>query len=735
MRKVAAATAVVMAMAGVTSFGAGLSFADGGRSGATATGGSTAGADLFQQNSAQEGRLNSWCGQPSDVFISPAGARMRGRCLNHDGSFNAFAHTRSKGAHVEGGSTIATVEQQNIAQKGRLNDACANLNDSSPTIQGGRVESDCRNHDRSLSKQVLVKGGGARISGGSSLVEAVLQQNIAQQGRQNNACANAVFSNFAVSDGRLDSDCRNHDGSLSKQVLVNGGGAHVEGGSAELDVHHQNIAQDGRQNNACAHLMNEDFTVTGGRAESDCRNHDLSLSKQVLVKGGGAHVTGGSSTVQTVEQQNIAQEGRQNNACANLNDADFEATDGKVGGDCRNHDRSLNRRVLVNGGGAHVEGGSSTTLDVTQQNIAQEGRQNNACGNLNDGDFTLTGGRVAGKCGTTVRSYSNHVLAKGGGAHAEGESGAADIIQQNIAQEGRQNNACGNHNDADFTLTGGGRLADKCRTTDRSFNKHVEVKGGGAHAEGGSSSGEEAGAFQSNIAQEGRQNNACGNLNDADFTLAGGRVAGKCRTTDRSFNKHVRAKGGGARAEGGSATLSLEQQNIAQEARQNNACGNLNEPEAETPNVSGSQVSTECGSKDRSFNKHVLVKGGGARAEGGSTTGGDVNQQNIAQEGRQNNACGNLNGGSVTLTDSRVKNRCKSADESTNVGTKEAGVGALAEGGSSTADLFQQNTAQSGRQNNNCGNPNNLTLTATGSRSTTQCIAVDRSTNIGTINR
>ncbi|MEV6317548.1 hypothetical protein [Streptomyces sp. NPDC051776] len=62
-----------------------------------------------------------------------------------------------------------------------------------------------------------------------------------------------------------------------------------------------------------------------------------------------------------------------------------------------------------------------------------------------------------------------------------------------------------------------------------------------------------------------------------------------------------------------------------------------------------------------------------------------------------------------------------------------AEVGARATGGSGTLDVFQQNTAQEARQNN--GNPNNLTLTATGSRTQAHCVAVDRSTNIGTVNR
>ncbi|CAM5457703.1 hypothetical protein [Streptomyces aurantiogriseus] len=67
------------------------------------------------------------------------------------------------------------------------------------------------------------------------------------------------------------------------------------------------------------------------------------------------------------------------------------------------------------------------------------------------------------------------------------------------------------------------------------------------------------------------------------------------------------------------------------------------------------------------------------------------------------------------------------------MGTREIGHGAKAEGGSSAMGLSQQNTAQSGRQNNNCGNPNDLTVTATGSRRQVQCTAVNRSTNIGTV--
>ncbi|MEV6319401.1 hypothetical protein [Streptomyces sp. NPDC051776] len=866
MRRVAAATAVVMAMAGVTSFGAGAAFADNKPGGATVTGGSATGTDLdlIQDNSAQEGRLNSLCGQLNNASLSPEGVRTRGRCLNHDGSVNAFAHTRSKGAHVEGGtggaegvefnqqniaqkgrlnnacadqndfnpstlegsrldsdcrnkdrsfslhtlvtsggarveggSAATNVEQQNIAQEGRLNNACADTNDLDPTIEDSRVDSDCRNKDGSVSNKVLVKSGGARIEGGSSSAANVEQQSIAQEGRQNNACANFEDSDFTLDPGRLDSDCRNKDGSFNKKVLVKSGGARIEGGSSSTSsVAQQNIAQEGRQNNACANGEDADFTLDPGRLDSDCRNKDRSVSKKVLVKSGGARIEGGSSSTSSVAQQNIAQEGRLNNACANLEDADFTLTGGRLDSDCRNKDGSFNKKVLVKSGGARIEGGNATstvgeqnvaqegrqnnacvdgrgadfsvdpgrldsdcgnnddsvskkvlvksggarieggsaTSTVQQQNIAQEGRQNNACANLEDSDFTLTGGRVDSDCRNKDGSFNKKVRVKSGGARIEGSSATSTVEQQNIAQEGRQNNACANLEDSDFSVDPG-RVDTDCRNKDGSFNKKVLVKGRGAHIEGGSSS--IASVEQQNIAQDGRQNNACANGNDADFTLTGGRLDAKCGNKDHSFNKHMLVKGGGAHVEGGSTTAAdVFQYNVAQEGRQNNACANPNEPA--TLDVTDGRVDTKCGNKDHSFNKHVLVKDGGARAEGGSSTATEeleAFQYNTAQSGRQNNGCANPNEGDITLTGSRVENRCKTIDESKNLGTKVSGGGALAEGGSSTADLFQQNTAQTGRQSNHCGNPNNLTLTATGSRAQSHCTAADRSTNIGTINR
>ncbi|MEV6316755.1 hypothetical protein [Streptomyces sp. NPDC051776] len=306
------------------------------------------------------------------------------------------------------------------------------------------------------------------------------------------------------------------------------------------------------------------------------------------------------------------------------------------------------------------------------------------------------------------------------------------MSQQNVAQEDRQNNFCSSGNDDSGISLNGGRVDERCWNKDASFNKGTLVKGGGARAEGGSSTG--GSLRQQNLAQEGRQNNNCASPNDATgIALTGGRVDESCWNKDGSFSKHTVVKGGGARAEGGSSTQHVGQQNAAQEGRQNNFCSSGNDDADFT--VSGGRVEARCKNKDVSFNHKAFVKGGGARVEGGSSTGGSVHQQNVAQEGRQNNNCNNPNGGNFTVTGSRYEVRCKTEDGSANVRTADFGGGARATGGSGTLEVLQQNTAQEGRQNNSCGNPNNLPLTATGSRTQAHCVAADRSTNIGTVNR
>ncbi|MEV6318985.1 hypothetical protein [Streptomyces sp. NPDC051776] len=584
-------------------------------------------------------------------------------------------------------------------------------------------------------------GGKARARGGSDTVGGVFLQNTAQSSRQNNNCnnPNAVSEEMLLSGGRAEGRCVTGDGSLTAFSRIQPGPADAEGGSSALDLGQQNTAQRGQQNNNCHNPNESEVEVTGGRVEGRCTDRDFSVTKHTRVEGGSARAEGGSSADAEVNQQNVAQSGRQNNNCNHLNSSGIEVTGGRVEGRCTDRDFSVTKHGRVKGGGARAEGSSGTggSAEVDQQNVAQSGRQNNNCNNLNDDSFLeVTEGRVGARCGTQDASFSWHTDVRGGGARAEGSGVPAVVEQVSIAQEGRQNNNCNNPNFGDETLeVTGGRLDAHCGAQDASYSQHTHVRGGGARAEGGFSGDTGGGDLnEQNVAQEGRQNNNCNNPNEsADFHVTGGRAGVRCGNKDASFSKHARVKGGGARAEGGSATVAnAGQQNIAQEGRQNNTCHNPNITSIE---VTGSRSDARCGTKDGSFNKHTLVKGGGTRAEAGSSTAAVVEQQNVAQEGRQNNACANPNATDITVERGRSQVGCRTVDHSANLGTADIGGGAQAEGGSSTADLFQQNTAQEGRQNNDCASPNNLTLTTTGSRTHAQCTTVDRSTNIATINR
>ncbi|MEU6083909.1 hypothetical protein [Streptomyces sp. NPDC047108] len=452
--------------------------------------------------------------------------------------------------------------------------------------------------------------------------------------------------------------------------------------------------------------------------------------------GPGARATGGSSTAGDQFQQNTAQSSRQNNNCGNPNteteeDETISLTGGRLDSRCKTVDGSFNKSAKVRSGGANAEGGSGVD-SFGQQNTAQSGRQNNNCANPNAIELiSVTGGRVEGFCTDKDRSVNLHTKTKGGPANATGGSGTEfSLNQQNIAQEGRQNNNCANPNDPDVVISGG-RSTGHCRNKDASFSRHTLSTGRGANASGGGGLG--ANIDEQNIAQSGRQNTNCHNPNDADIELTGGRDEADCWTADHSKSVRTAEIGGGAEATGGASGADLEQQNVAQEGRQNTNCANSNSLDLE---ITGGRTSSRCGHKDGSLNHDTLVKGGGARATGGSSTGGTAFQQNIAQEGKQNNNCANPNAGDVTITGGRDRTDCRTTDHSLNAHTQDFGGGAEAEGGSSIGgELFQQNVAQSGRQNNNCGNPNNLVVTLSGARNSNQCQAVDVSRNIGTVNR
>ncbi len=452
-------------------------------------------------------------------------------------------------------------------------------------------------------------------------------------------------------------------------------------------------------------------------------------------RGHGATVEGGSSTVAGVFQQNTAQTHGQNTNCSNTEDR-FNGPSMLSGGRtvfrCVTGDASFNKDTVVEHRGAHVLGGSSAG-DVNQQNTAQQGRQNTNCNNANGPGITLTGGRTDGRCVNLDGSRNKETLVRSGGAKTSGGFSPENIVQQNTAQEGRQNNDCANPNDL-FATVSGSRTDHRCANRDGSRNKHAVVKRRGAEADGGS--GGLTTVFQQNVSQEGRQNNKCGSPSIEFPTLTGSRTDSRCRNRDHSRNKGTLVESGGAEADGGSsATGGVSQQNTAQEGRQNNNCDNHNGQFDFT--LQGARVRERCFTEDGSLNKGTLVKGGGARADGGSVSArfAVVGQQNTAQEGRQNNSCGNHDNARTTLTGSRTEDSCAAIDRSANVGAAEVSRGADTDGGSSVMNLFQQNTAQEGRQNNACGNPNSLTLTATGSRLRTGCLAVDESRNFDTVER
>ncbi|MFE1755571.1 hypothetical protein ACFW88_34400 [Streptomyces anandii] len=529
MRKLAAATLMAMTMGSFTSYVGGVAFAVG-PGGATATGGS-AGGDLSQQNVAQEGRQNSACDLSTAGDISLDPGQLRGRCVNGDGSYNEFTRVRYKGARAVGGDGVTSVEQQNIAQKGRQNNACADSIDFTLEVTGGLVGDECSNKDHSRNKYTLFQSGGADAVGASGL-DGPFQNNIAQEGRQNNACATNNDADFDLTGGRTTSRCDNGDGSDNERVLTKGGGAHVKSGSG-TGFEEENIAQEGRQNNACDSGVFFLPDLEGGRLASECVNRDHSSSKDVLVRGGGSRVRGGDGAE---FQQNIAQEGRQNNACDNsLFPEPPDAGDARVDSRCANVDGSRTKDAVIKGRGTRVDGGSSAA-SLIQQNIGQEGRQNNACNNVNMvdvTDLTLSGGSAEFRCATVDRSENEGTKEIGGGARIHGGSAVADANQQNIAQEGRQNNACGNHNALDGVSLTDTRVRSSCATVDDSVNKGTTRIGGGARVEGGSSL---AGLFQQNIAQEGRQNNACGNSNDLSLTATDARIDSQCLAVDRSVN-------------------------------------------------------------------------------------------------------------------------------------------------------------------------------------------------------
>ncbi|MFF6783705.1 hypothetical protein [Streptomyces sp. NPDC012510] len=364
---------------------------------------------------------------------------------------------------------------------------------------------------------------------------------------------------------------------------------------------------------------------------------------------GGAKASGGSGAAGLLDQ-NTALDGRQNNACGDsqrLTGSGILDGSGQLTTHCTTFARSHSSDALTTSDGAQATAGDGVPL---QQNTAERGRQNNACGNTIESG--LYDGATDTDCTARDHSVSKTTVTHAGAAQATGGEGS--LYQQNTAQQGRQNNACGNLDNATLTST----TDAGCAAHDSSVSKKTVTRGGGAKATGATST---LGASQQNTAQQGRQNNACGNMNNAG--IPGAADAG-CAAHDSSVSKKTVTRGGGAKATGGNSQLSSTQQNIAQEGRQNNACGNTN-----VGSISG-QARAHCTTRDGSVSKKTVTRGGGARATGGNSAA-ELMQQNIAQEGRQNNACGNTN--ALTLDEGSTNAQCSAVDESVEIRSKNHG--------------------------------------------------------------
>jgi hypothetical protein len=322
------------------------------------------------------------------------------------------------------------------------------------------------------SEFATADSGGATAAGGFGAIGSLLQQNTAQEHRQNNNCANpnASVVQPELSEGLTQTRCGTGDASFNKHAVNDGGGSHATGGSGTVgQMIQQNTAQKGRQNNNCGNPNDSIFSHGDGVTDSFCIGQDGSHNKHTLTKSGGSHATGGSGKVGHLVQQNTAQEGRQNNNCANPNQSDISATDGLTASHCTHRDLSRNKHTLSVDGGSHATGGSGKVGHLVQQNTAQDGRQNNNCANPNDTFITSPDTGAQTRCATVDHSTNVRTAEFSGGSHATGGSGkVGHLVQQNTAQEGRQNNNCGNRNG--MTLIASGNTRTQCVAVDESKN-------------------------------------------------------------------------------------------------------------------------------------------------------------------------------------------------------------------------------------------------------------------------
>ncbi|MFE1770674.1 hypothetical protein [Streptomyces sp. NPDC059008] len=274
-----------------------------------------------------------------------------------------------------------------------------------------------------------------------------------------------------------------------------------------------------------------------------------------------------------------------------------------------------------------------------------------------------------GATGQKVRRVVMVVLSAGAWVSAGSTSAFADMDltplsgQEQTDQAGKQNLSCGNSARLlRVNLVETVHQGKPCVDID-GHTRHHTTHHRGAHAVGATTLGP-----QTNIAQRGKQNLACGNSADLITVNVAGTLNQKttCVAVDRGHHhggSHGHGHGGHAHRGNASAlggTAIGPEVNAAQTGKQNVYCGNS--ADTLTVNVLGTiRKHTNCIAVDHSHG-HGPEHRGRALADGGQVVGPETN---TAQNGRQNQTCGNPGLGiDLPLGQTKRTARCGVHDDS-----------------------------------------------------------------------
>ncbi|WP_307628757.1 hypothetical protein [Streptomyces turgidiscabies] len=242
---------------------------------------------------------------------------------------------------------------------------------------------------------------------------------------------------------------------------------------------------------------------------------------------------------------------------------------------------------------------------------------------------------------------------------ASSNSAFADMLEdvplsgaENTDQDGEQNLACGNSARLVRLNVGQEVHREQVCVDDDGHTSRDSAHAGAAQAVGGTTLGP-----QVNTAQRGRQNLACGNSADLITVNVAGTMSWDTTCTAADYGDQYGSGGddypGGASARGG--TTVGPQVNTAQAGWQNVYCGNS--ADALTVNVAGTiRRHTTCAATDYSAHGSGEAYRGRVSADAGQVIGPETN---TAQNGRQNQACGNSGAGiDIPLGRSERQTRC-----------------------------------------------------------------------------